>query len=152
MGDTERTFFMIKPDGVHRNVAGEIIRRIERKGYKLVAMKLVRIDGKTAREHYKEHREKPFFEELVDFITSGPAIAMVVEGENAIKGIRDMMGKTNPADSSPGTIRGDFGINLSRNVVHGSDSESSAAREIGLFFEATEMLEYEKNDEKWIYP
>jgi nucleoside-diphosphate kinase len=150
--DLESTFFMIKPDGVQRNLIGRIINRIEEKGYKIIAMKMVMIDRETAEMHYREHREKPFFRELVDFITSGPVVAMVVEGEDVIEGMRKMMGKTDPGDSAPGSLRGDLGVNLSRNVVHGSDSGQSAAREIGIFFRETEMIDYSRIDEKWIYP
>ena len=148
----ERTYFMIKPDGVQRNLIGRIINRLEEKGFKIAAMKMIRIDRNTAEVHYGEHKGKSFFTDLVDFITSGPVVAMVVEGENAVKGIRDLMGKTDPADSPIGTIRGDHGLNLSRNVVHGSDSTSSAEREIGIFFRDEEILDYARNDEKWIYP
>ncbi|MGA1820894.1 MAG: nucleoside-diphosphate kinase [Thermoplasmatota archaeon] len=148
----ERTYFMIKPDGIHRSLIGRIISRLEEKGYKITAMKLIRIDRDTAEVHYGEHKGKGFFPDLVDFITSGPVVAMVVEGENAVNGVRDLMGKTDPADSPFGTIRGDFGLNLSRNVVHGSDSPASAEREIGIFFRDEEILEYARNDEKWIYP
>ena len=143
---------MIKPDGVQRNLIGRIINRVEEKGYKISAMKMIRIDRETAEEHYGEHKGKVFFPDLVGFITSGPVVAMVVEGENAVEGIRNMMGKTDPADSPFGTIRGDYGLNLSRNVVHGSDSLESAEREIGIFFKDEEILKYGRNDEKWIYP
>ena len=152
MEKRETTFFMIKPDGIQRNLVGRIIERVESKGFKIVALKMIKTDEKTARKHYEEHGEKPFFQGLVDFITSGPVVAMVIEGKNVVEGIRNMMGKTDPADSAPGTIRGDYGVDLSRNVVHGSDSVGSAEREIGIFFRDPEMIEYEKNDEKWIYP
>jgi nucleoside-diphosphate kinase len=143
---------MIKPDGVQRNLVGRVIIRLEDKGYKIAAMKMIRIDRETAEEHYGEHEGKPFFADLVKFITSGPVVAMVVEGEDAVDGIRKLMGKTDPADSPHGTVRGDFGLNLSRNVVHGSDSPESAEREINIFFREDEILEYHKIDEKWIYP
>jgi len=148
----ERTFFMIKPDGVHRAIVGEIVGRIEKKGYKISAIKMLHITKEMAKEHYGEHVGKPFFQPLVDFITSGPVVAMVVEGENSIEGIRTMMGKTDPKTSAPGTLRGDFGINLSRNVVHGSDSPASAEREISIFFKPDEVLDQARNDEKWVYP
>ncbi|MGA1873064.1 MAG: nucleoside-diphosphate kinase [Thermoplasmatota archaeon] len=148
----ERTFFMIKPDGVHRGLVGEIVRRLETKGYKISAMKMLRLSQEKAREHYGEHLGKPFFEDLVEFITSGPVVAMIVEGEDSIEGIRKMMGMTDPKSSDPGTIRGDFGINLSRNVVHGSDSPVSARREISIFFDEAEEMEYIRNDEIWVYP
>jgi nucleoside-diphosphate kinase len=148
----ERTFFMIKPDGVQRNLIGEVVSRVLRKGYKICAMKMMRIDGARARKHYSEHEEKPFFKDLVSFITSGPVVAFVIEGENAVEGVRQMMGRTNPRDSPPGTIRGDLGIDLSRNVVHGSDSTVSAIREISIFFQENEIIEYDRQDEVWIYP
>jgi nucleoside-diphosphate kinase len=148
----ERTFFMIKPDGVQRNLIGEVVSRVLRKGYKICAMKMMRIDPAMAKRHYAEHEGKPFFGELVSFITSGPVVAFVIEGENAVEGVRQMMGKTNPRDSPQGTIRGDLGVNLSRNVVHGSDSTTSAIREISIFFGEKEILEYDRQDETWIYP
>ncbi len=147
----ERTFVMVKPDGVHRGFIGEIISRLERKGLKIVGMKMTKISTELAKEHYAEHKEKPFFNNLVDFITSGPVVAMVVEGKNAIKVVRNLVGATNPAEAAPGTIRGDFGLDVGRNIVHASDSPSSAEREISLFFKPEEIVEYEKVDEKWIY-
>jgi nucleoside-diphosphate kinase len=148
----ERTFFMIKPDGVQRGLIGDVVQRIERKGFKVAAMKMLQIPREMALEHYAEHEGKPFFDDLVDFITSGPVVAMVVEGENAIEDIRTLMGKTDPKASAPGTVRGDFGIHLSRNVVHGSDSPASAEREISIFFPREEIMDFERIDEKWIYP
>lgn len=130
----ERTFVMLKPDAVQRRLIGEIIRRIEAKNLNIVAMKMIHIDRKLAETHYGEHREKPFFKELVDFVTSGPAVAMIVEGPNAISVVRAMMGATNPFNAAPGTIRGDFGLDLTQNLIHGSDSAESAGREIALFF------------------
>ena len=147
----ERTFVMVKPAGVHRGFIGEIISRLERKGLKIVGMKMTKISTELAKEHYAEHKEKPFFNNLVDFITSGPVVAMVVEGKNAIKVVRNLVGATNPAEAAPGTIRGDFGLDVGRNIVHASDSPSSAEREISLFFKPEEIVEYEKVDEKWIY-
>lgn len=143
---------MIKPDGVQRSHVGEIINRVETKGYKISAMKMIRIDRETASRHYGEHEGKSFFSDLVSFITSGPVVAMVVEGDNVVEGIRNLMGKTNPKDSAPGTIRGDFAVDLSRNVVHGSDSKQSAEREISIFFSEEEILKMEKIDEAWVYP
>ncbi|MBN1539873.1 MAG: nucleoside-diphosphate kinase [Candidatus Thermoplasmatota archaeon] len=148
----QRTYFMIKPDGVQRDLIGEVVRRIEMKGYKICAMKMLRISREMAIEHYEEHMNKPFFYDLVEFITSGPVVAMVLEGENAVDGIRGMMGMTDPKASASGTLRGDFGINLSRNVVHGSDSPASAEREISIFFRPEEILDFTRNDEKWLYP
>lgn len=129
-----KTFFMIKPDGVKRNLIGEIISRVEAKGFVISKLKMMQIDKELAEEHYKEHAEKPFFKDLVSFITSGPVVAMQVEGENAVAQIRNLMGATNPADSTPGSIRGDLATELDKNVVHGSDSDESADRELKLFF------------------
>jgi nucleoside-diphosphate kinase len=131
---TERTFAMIKPDGVQRRLVGEIVSRIEAKGYDIVALKRMVIPRELAETHYGEHQGKPFFDGLVGFITSGPVVAMVLEGENAIAGWRGMMGATNPADAAPGTIRGDFATTIDENVAHGSDAPATALREIGLFF------------------
>ena len=130
----ERTFAMIKPDGVRRNLVGDLISRIEAKGYTIVAMKQMTIPRETAEQHYGEHAGKPFFAGLVDFITSGPVVAMVLEGENAIAGWRGMMGATNPADAAPGTIRGDYATTIDENVAHGSDAPATAERELGIFF------------------
>ena len=133
---TERTLVLIKPDGVARNLIGEVISRIERKGLRIVALELRTLDRATAEEHYGEHRGKPFFEPLVDFITSGPLVAAVVEGADAIVQWRAMMGATNPVNAAPGTIRGDLATVMQNNVTHGSDSPESAAREVALFFQA----------------
>ena len=130
-----KTFFMIKPDGVRRNLIGEIISRVEAKGFVISKLKMMQIDKELAEEHYKEHSEKPFFNDLVSFITSGPVVAMQIEGENAVAQIRNLMGATNPADSTPGSIRGDLATELDKNVVHGSDSDESAYRELKLFFQ-----------------
>ncbi len=143
---------MIKPDGVQRSLVGNIIDRIEDKGYKVSALKMLRVDEGTASKHYEEHVGKPFFNDLVSFITSGPVVAMVIEGDNVIEGMRKMMGKTDPRESPPGTIRGDLAIDLSRNVVHGSDSKDSADREISIFFNEDEIMDMEKIDEVWLYP
>ncbi|WP_010095911.1 nucleoside-diphosphate kinase [Ornithinibacillus scapharcae] len=148
----EKTFLMVKPDGVQRNLVGEIVNRFEKKGFKLVGAKLMQISDDLASEHYGEHKERPFFGELVDFITSGPVFAMVWEGENVIKTAREMMGKTNPAEAAPGTIRGDFGVTVGKNVIHGSDSPESAVREIDLFFNQDELVvSYDKQISAWIY-
>jgi nucleoside-diphosphate kinase len=130
----DRTLVLIKPDGVRRGLAGEIISRIERKGLQVVGGRFFVVDEKLAREHYAEHTEKPFFGELIAFITSGPIWALAVEGPDAVKVVRALMGPTNPVDAPPGTIRGDYGIVLTENLVHGSDAQESAARELGLFF------------------
>ena len=129
-----KTFFMIKPDGVKRNLIGEIISRVEEKGFKITKIKMMTISQDLAEEHYKEHKDKPFFSDLVSFITSGPIVAMQVEGENVVAQIRNLMGATNPSDATPGSIRGDLATELDKNVVHGSDSDESAERELNLFF------------------
>ena len=131
---TERTLVLVKPDGVRRGLAGEVVSRLERKGLTLVAMELRTLDRATAEEHYAEHKERPFFGELVDFITGGPLVALVVEGPNAVAGTRRLMGVTNPVEATPGSIRGDYALEIGQNLVHGSDSPESATREIGIFF------------------
>ncbi|HLR63161.1 MAG TPA: nucleoside-diphosphate kinase [Lentibacillus sp.] len=147
----EQTFLMVKPDGVQRNLTGEIVNRFERKGFKLAGAKLMQITDELAKTHYGEHKDKPFFGELVEFITSGPVLAMVWEGENVISTARDMMGKTNPLEAAPGTIRGDYGMTVGKNIIHGSDSPESAEKEISLFFNSNEILNYSKQDSEWIY-
>ncbi|MFW3147248.1 MAG: nucleoside-diphosphate kinase [Thermoplasmatota archaeon] len=148
----ERTCILVKPDGIQRGLVGRILERIESKGYKIAGLKLLEVSREMAELHYAEHVGKPFFQDLVVFITSGPIVAAAVEGDNVIEGMRSMMGKTDPRQSPPGTVRGDFGINLSRNVIHGSDSPESAKREIAIFFDETELLDYGRIDEKWLYP
>ncbi|MDX8359880.1 MULTISPECIES: nucleoside-diphosphate kinase [Bacillaceae] len=147
----ERTFLMVKPDGVQRNVIGEIISRFERKGFQLVGAKLMAIPTELAEQHYAEHKERPFFGELVDFITSGPVFAMVWQGDNVIATARQMMGSTNPKDAVSGTIRGDFGLTVGKNIIHGSDAPESAEREINLFFTEDELVDYSKLINEWIY-
>jgi len=151
MAEMERTFFMIKPDGVQRGVIGNIISRFESRGLKLVAMKLMQIPKELAEKHYKEHVGKPFYESLLQYITSGPVVAGVLEGADCVKIARTMMGKTNPVECQPGTIRGDFGLEVGRNIIHGSDSNESAVREISLFFTADEFVSFKKIDEDWLY-
>jgi nucleoside-diphosphate kinase len=129
-----KTFFMIKPDGVQRNLVGEIISRVESKGFSITKIKMMTIPKELAEQHYGEHKDKPFFNDLVSFITSGPVVAMQVEGENVVLQIRNLMGATNPSESTPGSIRGDLATELDKNVVHGSDSDESAERELNLFF------------------
>lgn len=136
----ERTFLMIKPDGVERGLTGQIISRIETRGFRLVAIKMLRISEDLARNHYAEHVEKTFFPEMLSFITSGPVVAMVWEGPEVIQSIRELMGATDPAQANPGTIRGDLGGSISKNVVHGSDSPVAAHREISLFFKSNEFF------------
>ncbi|MBN1133784.1 MAG: nucleoside-diphosphate kinase [Methanosarcinaceae archaeon] len=147
----ERTYVMIKPDGVQRGLVGEIIARIERRGLKIAALRMSLIDEYTAKEHYSEHTEKPFFGSLVNFITSGPSVSMVVEGKDAISIMRAVNGATNPVEALPGTIRGDLAIEKGRNVVHASDSSESAFREIKLHFEDSEISEYSRIDASWLY-
>jgi len=131
----EHTFLMVKPDGVRRSIVGEVISRFERKGLKLEKMRMLEIDEEMAGRHYAEHTEKPFFGELVEFITSGPVVAMEWSGEGAVAVARTVMGPTNPAQAPPGTIRGDFGLIMTNNIVHGSDSVASAERELAIFFD-----------------
>ena len=125
---------MIKPDGVKRNLIGEVVSRVEEKGFEITKIKMMMISKSLAEEHYGEHKDKPFFNDLVEFITSGPVVAMQVEGENVVTQIRNLMGATNPSDATPGSIRGDLATELDQNVVHGSDSDKSAERELNLFF------------------
>ena len=132
---------MIKPDAVQRKLIGKIISRIEERGIKIVAMKYIHMTRELAETHYAEHTEKPFFNELVEFITSGPVVPMVLEAENAVAMVRKMMGETHPQNSAPGTIRGDFGIELTKNIVHGSDSVETAQREIAIFFNDDELVD-----------
>ncbi len=131
----ERTLVLIKPDAMRRGLAGEILRRLEQRGLELKEARLLQVDKELAGEHYAEHAEKPFYGELIEFITSGPTLALVVEGEGAIATVRTTMGATNPADAGPGTIRGDLALSMPDNLVHGSDSPESAAREIALWFD-----------------
>lgn len=136
----ERTLVLVKPDGVAKGLTGEIISRFERRGLVVSALKMLRLSRDKAEVHYGEHRARPFFGELVNFITSGPIVAMVVQGENAVRVVRTMMGTTNPADSAPGTIRGDFALNISNNIIHGSDSVDSANRETAIYFTPEEIV------------
>lgn len=136
----ERTLVLIKPDGMERRLAGEILGRLERRGLTVRAAKLVQVDRELAGRHYEEHREKPFYGELVEFITSSPTLALVLEGESAVKVVRTTMGATNPVDAAPGTIRGDLALAMPNNLVHGSDAAESAEREIALWFSADELV------------
>lgn len=145
----ERTFAMVKPDGVQRGLVGEVIRRYEARGLKIVAMRMMTIDRALAEKHYAEHRGKPFYDGLVRFITSGPTVILAVEGKNAVQAVRETNGATDPLKASPGTIRGDFGTDIGRNVVHGSDSIEMARRELGLYFGEKEFLSYTRVDEAW---
>ena len=148
----ERTLVLIKPDGVQRGLVGELVRRFERRGLHLVGLKLTAISRELAEEHYAEHRGRPFFDAVIEFITSSPVVAMVWEGPNAVTMVRSMMGPTNPATAAPGTIRGDFGIDIGQNVIHGSDSPARAEQEVGLFFEKAELVSWERDGGRWIYP
>mgnify|MGYP000935232589 CR=1 FL=1 len=146
----ERTLVLVKPDGVQRGLIGSIINRLEQRGLKLVGMKLMQLDDVLARQHYSEHVDRPFFGGLVDFITSAPVVAMAWESNGAVEAVRNTMGQTNPTASPPGTIRGDLGLDIGRNLVHGSDSPESAERELSLFFSDTELLDYERANDQWI--
>jgi nucleoside-diphosphate kinase len=146
----ERTLVLVKPDGVQRGLVGDVISRLERRGLKLVAMKLMHVDDALARQHYGEHAERPFFGGLVEFITSGPVVVMAWEADGAIEIVRTTMGQTNPAVSPPGTIRGDLAVDIGRNLVHGSDSPVSAERELGLFFKTGDFLDYGRSSDPWI--
>ncbi len=146
----EKTFLMLKPDAVQRGLIGEIITRFEKKGFKLVALKLLQVDRNLAEEHYKEHKGKGFFEPTVQYIMSSPVVAMVWEGKNVVSMAREMMGATNPANAGPGSIRGSYAMDISRNVIHGSDSVESAEREISLYFSPDEILSYQKTGEEWL--
>lgn len=145
----ERTFVMLKPDAVQRGLIGELIARLERKGLKITAMKLIQVDRELAERHYAVHREKPFFTELVEFVTSSPVVVMVVEGREAVRAVRALMGATDPLEATPGTIRGDFGLDITKNLIHGSDSLETAEREIALFFQPEEILDYELSGSHW---
>jgi nucleoside-diphosphate kinase len=147
---SEQTLVLVKPDGVQRGLVGEVIGRLERRGLRLTGMKLMQITDELAGRHYAEHREKPFFGGLVSFITSAPVVAMVWEGPGAVAMVRAMMGATNPANAAPGTIRGDLAVDFGMNVIHGSDSPESAAREVSLFFEPGEVLRWERTVDRWV--
>ncbi len=147
----ERTFLAIKPDGVQRKLIGEIIRRFEAKGFTLVGLKLMSVSRELAETHYGVHRERPFFPGLVDFITSGPVVAMVWEGKGVIASARKIIGATNPLNSEPGTLRGDFGVDVGRNIIHGSDAPETAEQEIKLWFKPEDLISWEPAAIAWIY-
>ena len=147
----ERTFVMLKPDAVQRNLIGELLARFDRCGLKLVAMKFMQISNELAAKHYAEHVGKPFYEKLVTYITSGPVVAMVYEGTNAVDFVRKLVGSTDPQQAVPGTIRADYGQEIGRNIIHASDSKASAEREISLFFNDSEFVSYTKIDAPWIH-
>jgi len=147
----ERTFIMIKPDGVQRNLVGEVIKRFENKGFTLVGLKLLQPSRTLAEAHYAVHKERPFFGSLVDFITSSPVVAMVWEGEGAIASARKLIGATNPLNAEPGTIRGDYGVNVGRNLIHGSDAPETAQAEITLWFTESELVSWNPTIKPWLY-
>jgi len=142
---------MIKPDGVQRGLVGDVVARFERRGLKIAAMKMLLVSEDLAKKHYEEHAAKPFFPNLVSFIRSGPTVAMVVEGKDVVPIVRSMVGATKPKESAPGTIRGDFAVDMGRNVIHASDSPESAKREISLYFNTSEIVTYKRIDEQWLY-
>jgi nucleoside-diphosphate kinase len=150
MHPVERTLIIVKPDGVHRGLVGEVLSRFEARGLKIVGLKLMRISRDLAERHYAEHQGKSFYSGLVNFITSGPVVVGAVEGPGAIALVRTMMGATNPANAAPGTIRGDYAVAVSYNVIHGSDGPESAQRELSLYFTPDELLEYERGSDRWI--
>lgn len=147
----QKSFVMMKPDAVSRRLMGKILSRFEEKGLQIIAVKLMQIDEELAKTHYGEHADKPFFEDLVTYITSSPSLAMVIKGEDAISTIRKMVGATNPLEADLGTIRGDFAMDTGRNIIHASDSPDSAKREIDLFFDENEICDYSIVDNIWIY-
>jgi len=147
----ERTFLAIKPDGVQRGLVGEIIRRFETKGFTLVGLKFMKVSRELAEQHYAVHRERPFFASLVEFITSGPVVAMVWEGDGVIASARKIIGATNPLNAEPGTIRGDLGINIGRNLIHGSDAPETAQYEIALWFKDEELVAWQPHITPWLH-
>lgn len=147
----ERTFIAIKPDGVQRALVGEVIRRFEAKGFTLVGLKLMQASRELAEQHYAVHKERPFFAGLVDFITSGPLVAMVWEGDGVIASARKIIGATNPLNAEPGTIRGDFGVSVGRNLIHGSDAPETAQQEIKLWFKDEELASWKPAITTWLY-
>jgi nucleoside-diphosphate kinase len=151
LAEVQRTFVAIKPDGVQRGLVGEVVSRFEKRGLKLVGMKFMQVTKELAETHYGEHKGKPFFDGLVGFITSGPVVAMVLEGKDAIAIARNTIGATNPSAANPGTIRGDFAIEIGRNIVHGSDGPESAKREIGIFFKDSELVgDWNRTVQCWV--
>jgi nucleoside-diphosphate kinase len=147
----ERTLILVKPDGMQRGLAGEIISRLESRGLRIVGVRLLQVDEPLAKRHYAEHEGKPFYDGLIDYITSSPIIAAVLEGTRAIEVVRKTMGATNPAEAEPGTIRGDLSVELGRNLIHGSDGPDSAVREIALFFDESQLFDYDRDVERWIF-
>ncbi len=146
----ETTLILIKPDGVQRSLSGEILQRLERSGLKISGLKLLHVNESLAKRHYAEHEGKPFFNDLVEYICSAPVIALALSGPNAVQKSRSLIGKTNPLDSEPGTIRGDFGLEISRNLIHGSASVDDANREVDIFFNKNEIIDYKKSTDTWV--
>ena len=146
----ERTLILLKPDAVQRRLSGRILARIEDRGLKIIALKLMQVTPELSKKHYAEHVHKPFYPQLEEFITSGPIVALAVEGPEAIRVVRDMLGKTNGREAAPGTIRGDFGMSRQVNLVHGSDSSAAAEREIPLYFQANEIVSYKETLAEWV--
>lgn len=147
----ERTFVLVKPDGVQRGLMGEIIQRLENRGLRLSAAKFMAVDRALAEEHYAVHKGKPFYEKLIDYITSGPVLAMVWEGPSAIKAVRQTMGATNPIEADPGSVRHDYGLEIGRNLTHASDSPENASAEINLWFSENELVEWSRDTDRWIF-
>ena len=153
MSEHERTFVMVKPDAFARGLVGEVVSRLEERGLKLVGIKVINMPEERAKEHYAEHEDKPFFDDLIDFITAGPVVPMVWEGQDATRQVRQMIGATDPLEAEPGTIRGDYALDLGRNVVHAADHEDEGAneREIAIHFDEDELIDYEQHDAGWLY-
>jgi len=145
-----KTLALVKPDGIQRGLSGEIISRIETKGLKIIGLKMIKMDSELAALHYADHVEKPFFSTLMAFITSGPIIALALEGPNCVQALRNLMGATNPNEATPGSIRGDLGLSVGNNLIHGSDSDESAKRELDIFFNENELFEYDRSIDAWI--
>lgn len=147
----ERTFIIIKPDAVQRGLIGEVINRIERRGLRLIGMKFLAVPAELAEEHYSIHKDKPFYDSLIGYITSAPVVAMAWEGNKAVEAVRQLMGATNPTAAAPGTVRADFGIDIGRNLTHGSDSPENGQAEIALWFDESELASWQKIDHDWVY-
>ncbi len=147
----ERTLIIVKPDGVQRGLTGEIIRRFEQRGLRIIGMKFMKVDRALAEKHYAVHRERPFFKSLVEYITSGPVLVMALEGTNAIAAARNTIGATKPHESTPGSIRGDFGVEIGRNLVHGSDSVENGQQEVALWFKPEELVQWQRQTDPWIF-
>ncbi len=147
----ERSLIILKPDAVQRGLVSTILGRLEQRGLRLIGLKLMQVDEALARKHYAEHEGKPFFNSLIEYITSGPVVVAVVRGKNVIETVRTMVGATNPVKAAPGTIRGDFGLEIGRNLIHASDSPESGEREAGIFFASNELVAMERSVDRWIY-